>query len=102
MLVTSSTACNPTSSGACASLPETPIPCEDGLIKHTCLQVQVEALALQKWGTQEGLDQERQKRHMKRLERAKAKAGELPAACESATTVIVHGLDVWSARKNRQ
>ena len=39
--------------------------------------MQVEALALQKWGNQEGLDQERQKRHTKRLERAKAKAGDM-------------------------
>lgn len=36
---------------------------------------QVEALALQKWGGQEGLDKERQRRLAKRLERAQAKAG---------------------------
>ena len=36
---------------------------------------QVEALALQKWGGQEALDQEKQRRLMKKLERAKTKAG---------------------------
>lgn len=38
---------------------------------------QVEKLALQKWGGQEELDAERTKRHEKRLEREKAKAGKL-------------------------
>ncbi|CAL8462237.1 g1768 [Coccomyxa elongata] len=38
------------------------------------LQTEIEALALQKWGGQEGLDKERQRRLVKRLERAQAKA----------------------------
>lgn len=36
---------------------------------------QVEKTALEKWGGQEKLDAERAKRHEKRLEREKAKAG---------------------------
>ena len=37
--------------------------------------VQVEKLALEKWGGQEKLDAERAKRHEKRLDRERAKAG---------------------------
>ena len=37
--------------------------------------LQVENLALEKWGGQEKLDAERAKRHEKRLERERAKAG---------------------------
>ena len=36
----------------------------------------MEKLALEKWGGQDKLDAERAKRHAKRLEREKAKAGE--------------------------
>ena len=36
---------------------------------------QVEMLAVEKWGGQEKLDAERAKRHKKRLEREKEKAG---------------------------
>lgn len=43
---------------------------------HGCVG-QVEALALQKWGGQEGLNQEKQRRLVKRLEKAKNKAGAL-------------------------
>ena len=35
----------------------------------------MEKLALEKWGGQDKLDAERAKRHVKRLEREKAKAG---------------------------
>ena len=36
----------------------------------------MENLALEKWGGQENLDAEKEKRHKKRLEREKEKAGE--------------------------
>lgn len=42
---------------------------------YTYVHVQVEKLALEKWGGQEKLDAERAKRHEKRLDRERAKAG---------------------------
>ena len=42
--------------------------------KEGCCE-QVENLALEKWGGQEKLDAEKEKRHKKRLEREKEKAG---------------------------
>ena len=42
---------------------------------YTFVHVQVEKLALEKWGGQEKLDAERAKRHEKRLDRERAKAG---------------------------
>ena len=75
-----------------------------GQMAHACMHTymsvwpltQVEALALQKWGGQEGLDQERQKRQEKRLERARAKAGECRAAHAGAPCMAgVMGLGRW-------
>lgn len=54
----------------------------------------MENLALEKWGGQENLDAERTKRHEKRLERERAKAGKsvksisYPAAAEMDTTTF--------------
>ena len=42
---------------------------------YTCAHTQVEKLALEKWGGQDKLDAERAKRHEKRLDRERAKAG---------------------------
>ena len=53
------------------------------------MHIQVENLALEKWGGQEKLDAERAKRHEKRLDRERAKAG-------MRKHMLLQALDVFS------
>ena len=52
------------------------------------MRIQVEKLALEKWGGQEKLDAERAKRHEKRLDRERAKAGMTSARISQALAVL--------------
>ena len=67
-----SSQCSETSHGSAVHLIKS---CYISSENYMCAHKQVEKLALEKWGGQEKLEAERAKRHEKRLDRERAKAG---------------------------